>query len=42
MTLAIIVTIASALLVLVIIEWNDPVPPSWVVKTRLWLHRRRG
>lgn len=33
--------IALGCLFLAIYEWFDPVPPNWVVKVRLWLHRMK-
>lgn len=33
--------ILAGLAVLAVVEWNDDPPKDWVVKVRLWLHRRK-
>ena len=37
---ALLFTITAGLVVLGIIEWHDDPPRDWVVKVRLWWHRR--
>ena len=35
-----ILVILAGLAVMAVVEWHDDPPKLWVVKVRLWLHRR--